>query len=329
MNSTVASFQCDFVKCSLLSLSWVWMPGLGCPELDVRGWWRCPAEMGSALPAAASKQSLPRQGNSPKGLGCTNRAEHEAPLTDPPAQCAFNKAGLHRVPAVPLTGDAAPWPWGTAAPQRPGSSRAQAQGTVLGPQTQCGFAQSQMAVALGKTLFPDGHQGWPVNLPSKENGDFSANSLAGPAAVFPPVCPLLPWQLTHHSIANSTEMGSEQNEASHTMFSCCCRAGCGTRREQHQGQCWRTHPGPSAAARADEGPRLYKPLHAGTRHWGALNTFSIAHRVYTYMGIYVYMEVWLQNCTKGVMRLWGGKAWNDQILQQKVFPVVSLAVDGY
>lgn len=48
--------------------------------------------------------------------------------------------------------------------------------------------------------------------------------------------------------------------------------------------------------------------HAGTRHWVALNTFSIAHRVYTYMGIYVYMEVWLQNCTKGVMRLWGGKA---------------------
>lgn len=165
------------------------------------------------------------------------------------------------MPAVPLTGDTAPWPWVTVAPQprsAQGSRRAQAQGIVLGPRTQGGFAQSQMAVALGKTLFPDGHQGWPVNLPSKENGGgfFSANSLADPAAVSPPVCPLLPWQLTHHSIANSTEMGLEQNEASHTMFSCCCRTGCGTRLEQHQGQCCRTDQGPSTPARADEGPHL-------------------------------------------------------------------------
>lgn len=44
--------------------------------------------------------------------------------------------------------------------------------------------------------------------------------------------------------------------------------------------------------------QIFSLWHAGTRHRVALNTFSIAHMVYTYMGIYVYKEVWLQNCTK-------------------------------
>lgn len=54
--------------------------------------------------------------------------------------------------------------------------------------------------------------------------------------------------------------------------------------------------------------QIFSLWHAGTRHRVALNTFSIAHVAYTYMGIYVYGEVWLQDCTKCVMRLWGGKA---------------------
>lgn len=247
---------------------------------DAQPRWALPFPEQLASKASPGRETAPRGSAAPTGL--SRRLPSQTHLLSVP----FNKAGLHRVPAVPLTGDAAPWPWGTAAPQRPGEQPCPGTGNCAGPRTQRGFAQSQMAVALGKTLFPDGHQGWPVNLPSKENGDFSANSLAGPAAVFPPVCPLLPWQLTHHSIANSTEMGLEQNEASHTMFSCCCRAGCGTRREQHQGQCWRTHPGPSAAARADEGPRLYKPL--ACRHT-ALG--GIKYLQHCSQGIYIYGHI--------------------------------------
>lgn len=80
-----------------------------------------------------------------------------------------------QMPAVQLTDVTAPWPWVTQPCSAGGSRCAQAQGAVLGARTQSGFAHSQAAVALGRTLFSDGHQGWPVNLPSKENGEFPLN----------------------------------------------------------------------------------------------------------------------------------------------------------
>lgn len=216
------------------------------------------------------------------------------------------------MPAVPLTGDTAPWPWVTVAPQprsAQGSRRAQAQGIVLGPRTQGGFAQSQMAVALGKTLFPDGHQGWPVNLPSKENGGVSSQLTHWQVLLlFLPPC-----ALSSPGSSHITALPTPQKWAWSRMklLIPCFPAAAG----QAAAPDWSSIRG-SAVEQTKDLPHqpgqmkghIFSLWHAGTRHWVALNTFSIAHMAYTYMGIYVYMEVWLQNCTKGVMRLWGEKA---------------------
>lgn len=127
-----------------------------------------------------------------------------------------------------------------------------------------------------------------MNLPSEENWVFFFLSyLPGRSCcVFPPVFPLLPWQLTHHSIANSTEMGLEQNKASHTMFSYCCRTGCGTPLEQHQRQCCRTDPGPSAPARADAD--LWPLACRHTASGGIKYLQHCSHGIYIYGYICIY-----------------------------------------
>lgn len=155
-----------------------WMPNLGCPELDFHGWWRSLAGKSCAFPTAwRSWQAKPPQAGKPfpKRSAAQTGLSTWLPSSAHQLSFPFKKPGLHWEPAVPPTAVTAPWLWGTVTPQpcsAQGSRGAQAQGAVLGPRTQKGFVQSQTAVPLGETLFPDGHQGWPVNLPSKENGGF-------------------------------------------------------------------------------------------------------------------------------------------------------------
>lgn len=272
---TVLGFECQTYN----ALSLIFMAG----ETPLAG-------KSSALPTAprSRRQAKPPQvGNTSQNVLLHTALSTGLPQV--PISCfPFKKPGLHwsQVPAVPLTGDTSPWRgW-----QRHRSPAAPRGADVPRHRELCWGLGHKVHLHNPKGLW---HLERPFYLlgtkaglsvcPVKRKGSFfSANSLAGPAVVFPPVCPLLPWQLTHHSIANSTEMGLEQNEASHTMFSYCCRTGCGTRLEQHQGQCWRTDQGPSTPAREGEGPDL-EPLACRHTALGGIKYLQHCSR-----GIYIY-----------------------------------------